>query len=287
LGYLKSRRLGCYPAFESRPENSKIRPRPSVVAVAVFAGGGKKEGGEPNRRRRSRHVPHLKKAYFRLCHWNKKSTTTPNKSKPDTDLATCRHVPIAPPRKIRFDTMIAGDARFASSSRTACESWALGSCGSNAATATEPSPTIRPFAVPNKQFVTAHVLDTAKEFLGTTQSYRQSVCYQQKSVMYDEQQQNPLADRSAELAHSTLWRWLSWLGDLTDTLHAARQLLCQQDPSSTLHREVIPIDPKKYRSEDRRETLAKAADMLLAESRFESRLQKSIFPSFATAHGWR
>lgn len=92
------------------------------------------------------------------------------------------------------------------------------------------------------------------------------------------------------MAHSSVWRWLSWLGGLTVTLHSASQLISQKDLGSTLHREVIPIDPKKYRGEEgcaRHQLLAQAGRMLLTEAVFERLLKKKIFPTFATGCGWR
>lgn len=131
------------------------------------------------------------------------------------------------------------------------------------------------------------MLDRAKDFLGSPKSYRQAVREQQRSLVYDDRQEHPLAARGAALAHSTLWRWLSWLGDLPVTLQRANQLICQKDSHSTLHSQVIPVDPRKYRSEPRRVSLEQAARMLLVEATFQEHLGKKIFPRFATGCGWR
>ena len=130
--------------------------------------------------------------------------------------------------------------------------FALGFCGLDARTAVEPSPTIRPFALRHKQFASHTLLERAKDFLGSRKSYRQAVCANQRALTYADRQAHSLAARGAALAHSRLWRWLSWLGELTRTIQAAGQLIDQKDPDSTLHRQVIPIDPRKYRSEPRR-----------------------------------
>ena len=138
-----------------------------------------------------------------------------------------------------------------------------------------------------KQFVNQTLLDKAKEFLGTEKSYRKTVRFQQRSLVYDDRRDHPLAERGAAMAHSSVWRWLSWLGGLTRTCQKACQLISQKDPNSTLHREVIPIDPRKYRSEQRRVSLEQAARMLLVEATFHSHFGKKIFPRFATGCGWR
>ena len=165
--------------------------------------------------------------------------------------------------------------------------FAPGCCGSSARVATERSPTIRPFALRRKQFVSPALLDRAKDFLGSPKSYREAVREQQRSLVYDDRQEHPLAARGAALAHSTLWRWLSWLGRLPRTMQQAGQLISQKDPPSTLHSQVIPVDPRKYRSEPRRIGLEQAARMLLVEATFQEHFGKKIFPRFATGCGWR
>ena len=152
--------------------------------------------------------------------------------KRDEHLATPRHVPIVLPRRAS-GSISAGDAAFAWSSSSACVFFVPGYCGSSARVATGRLPTIRPFALRRKQFVSPTVLERAKDFLGSRKSYRQGVREQQRSLVYDDRQEHPLAARGAALAHSTLWRWLSWLGGRTRTMQRASQLICQQDPHST------------------------------------------------------
>lgn len=141
-----------------------------------------------------------------------------------------------------------------------------------------------------KQFVSETVLDKAKDFLGTDKSYRKTVRWRQRSLVYDDRQNHPLAERGAALAHSSVWRWLSWLGGLTRTCQQACQLISQKDPHSTLHREVIPIDPRKYCGEEgcpRHQHLQRAGRMVLVEAVFQRQFDKRIFPRFATGCGWR
>ena len=64
-----------------------------------------------------------------------------------------------------------------------------------------------------KQFVSETVLEKTKDFLGTDKSYRKTVRHQHRSLVYDDRQAHPLAERGAAMAHSSVWRWLSWLGD--------------------------------------------------------------------------
>lgn len=96
-----------------------------------------------------------------------------------------------------------------------------------------------------------------------------------------------MAQRGAALAHSTLWHWLTWLGHLPRTAQSATQLISQKDPGHRLQQAMIMLDPRKYRSDDRGQTLAQAAWLLLVEAVFAQRLKKRIFPTFATGCGWR
>ena len=141
-----------------------------------------------------------------------------------------------------------------------------------------------------KQFVSPTVRAMAKAFLGTDKSYRETVIHQHRWLVYDDRQEHWLAERGAALAHSSVWHWLSWLGGLRRTCQKASQLISQKDPSSTLHREVIPIDPRKYRDAPgcpRHQCLQQAGRMLLVEAVFERQLGKQVFPHFATGCGWR
>ena len=76
-----------------------------------------------------------------------------------------------------------------------------------------------------KQFVSETVLEKTKDFLGTDKSYRKTVRHQHRSLVYDDRQDNPMAQKGAALSHSSVWHWLSWLGRLTRTLQAANQLI--------------------------------------------------------------
>ncbi len=144
------------------------------------------------------------------------------------------------------------------------------------------------FALPYKRFVTAMVRDRSQAFLGSEQSYRMAVQVQGRAVVYDDRQKEVLARRGAALAHSTVWRWLSWLGDgLQDTFRKARELIRAGDPRSTLHRDAWCVSPYKYRSDERRQTLQRALQHLVVVDVFGQLFGKAIFPHFATAHGWR
>jgi len=61
-----------------------------------------------------------------------------------------------------------------------------------------------------KQFVSETVLDKTKDFLGSDKSYRKTVRPGHRSLVYDDRQDHPLAERGAALAPSvSVQRWAS------------------------------------------------------------------------------
>ena len=145
-----------------------------------------------------------------------------------------------------------------------------------------------PFALPHKRFVTEVVVDRSQAFLGTDQSYRASVRQPGRELVYDDRQDEALGRRAAALSHSTVWRWLSWLGDgLQGTFREARRLIRARDPRSPLHRQDWSVSAAKYRSEPRRQTLERALQGLVVTKVFQNLFGKAVFPNLATCWHWR
>lgn len=160
-----------------------------------------------------------------------------------------------------------------------------GSCGGVAFAAVSGSPTIRPFALPRRRFVKSPVLDKANEYLGTDHSYCKTAEHEGMPIMYDDRTK---ADNRMPLglAPSTVWRWLSWLGGMKNTLRAACGLIRQKEPNSTLHREPWAAPPTKCRSKKRRETLEQAMQLLAVDRVCEGLFGAGIFPRYAISQGW-
>jgi len=139
------------------------------------------------------------------------------------------------------------------------------------------------FALPYKRFVTEVVCDRSGTFLGSNQSYRETVRQQGRAMVYDDRQDEDLARQGAALAHSTVWRWLSWLGDeLAEAWRAVRELIRARTSDSALHWECWGVSPYKYRSESRRLTLQRGVEGLVLAAVFQRLFGKAIFPRFAT-----
>jgi hypothetical protein len=160
-----------------------------------------------------------------------------------------------------------------------------GFCGGAACVAASGLPTTRPFALPRKRFVQQPVLAKAGEYLGTDHTYRQTVMHKGMSIVYD--------DRAAKgkwrpvgLSPSTVWRWLSWLGGMPNTLRAVMGLIREKDPNATLHRELWVVPSGKYRSQRRRDTLQRAMQLLVADRLCAKLFGKGIFPRYGISRGW-
>jgi hypothetical protein len=138
--------------------------------------------------------------------------------------------------------------------------------------------------LPEKRYIRQAIDDKSGAYLGEDTTYRRVVEHQDQPTVYE----HPPAghESSAALAPSTVWRWLSWLGGLENTLREARELIHKKHPSAALHRESWSVDPRKYQSEARRRVLEQALGLLVVAKLFERAFSKSIFPNLATGCGW-
>jgi len=59
-------------------------------------------------------------------------------------------------------------------------------------------------------------------------------------------------------------------------------LIRQKAPSSTIFREIRPLAPQKYRSQNRLSILDSAMRFFVAEEEYHTLFASSIFPRFAT-----
>lgn len=128
----------------------------------------------------------------------------------------------------------------------------------------------------------APVLEKAGEYLGTEHTYCETVKDKGMPIMYDDR--GPVQPRQpVGLAPSTVWRWLSWLGGMPDTLRAGWELIRHKEPNATLHRQLWAIAPEKYRSGKRQETLIVAMQLLAVDRLCGRMFSKGIFPRYATS----
>jgi hypothetical protein len=129
------------------------------------------------------------------------------------------------------------------------------------------------------------VLEKASEYLGTDQSYGKTAEHEGMPIMYDDRLRTE-KKQPVGLAPSTVWRWLSWLGGMKNTLRAACKLIRQKEPNATLHREPWALPRWKYRSQSRQSTLQQAMQLFAADRLCERLFGQGIFPRYAISQGW-
>lgn len=88
---------------------------------------------------------------------------------------------------------------------------------------------------------------------------------------------------ASALSHTTLWRWLTFLGAMTLSLQAGTQAYQQANPSSSVHRFLGRVHPSRARSEQRLERLSVARRLLHLQSLWDRQfLTTPFFAHFAT-----
>lgn len=142
-----------------------------------------------------------------------------------------------------------------------------------------------PFALPYKRYVKGAVLKSSQRYVEEDQATYQSVIRVNGMPVCYEGQGEEIDDR--RLAPSTLRRWVGFLGGMKKTLQEALGLIRQKAPSSGIFREVYPIAPSKYRSDERRIVLQRCLRLFRAEGEYLPLFGTSIFLQLATARFFR
>jgi len=131
------------------------------------------------------------------------------------------------------------------------------------------------FALPYKRYTLPTILDFSSRYTESpTMTYRKTVRSAQLGYKGSERQ----------LEHSTVHRWLTGLGGLTKTVAYAADTLLQIAPSSSacLYAARLPVEPAKYRSDERKSLLQRCRRFFFFEAVARKLLFFSIFPKLAT-----
>ena len=89
---------------------------------------------------------------------------------------------------------------------------------------------------------------------------------------------------AAALSHTTLHRWLSFLGAMTVSLAIGCELFLQAHPESSIHRFTGAVDPRKARSSEREKLLRVARRLLHLRCLWDEAFNETpFFPRFATS----
>ena len=88
------------------------------------------------------------------------------------------------------------------------------------------------------------------------------------------------------LHHTTIWQMLAWLGSQLAALGMGRELILQEDPSSTCHRFVGAVAPHKFRNPQREQLLRCSRQLLHLNVEWDRLFPQKFFPRFATRSGF-
>lgn len=142
-----------------------------------------------------------------------------------------------------------------------------------------------PFALPRKRYVRQAVEALAGKYvLDDSYTYREAVRVRGGAIGYASSQDDEIDER--QLVPSTVWRWLSFMGELKETLRKAHGLIRAKAPSSVLFRNAVLIARRRYRSVGRRNLLRGALRLVHAGQEYRRLFGRSIFPELATAARW-
>ena len=139
--------------------------------------------------------------------------------------------------------------------------------------------------MPHKRYAKEAILSRTAEYVGHDEaSYRTVVRGKLLPLGYETEPESPTDER--RLSPSTVWRWISWLAAMPETLQAAAVLIRRKSPASPLFRQVWAFPSRKCRSQKRSGELGQAARMLLTCRVFSELFPNEMFPYFGIVHGF-
>ena len=138
------------------------------------------------------------------------------------------------------------------------------------------------FAIPYKHYTRQSIIGYAGAYVETqTATYQQAVITENAVAGY------PGSDRT--LAPSTVHRWITTLGGFVRTTQKVLDLLLQQNPCSSICRNLalLKIPHQKYKSQRRKNILLNCFKLVVSEKAFLKTFKTSIFTKFAIRCAFR
>jgi len=155
------------------------------------------------------------------------------------------------------------------------------------------------FALPHKRYVLAELWPRAQRYVQEDGvSYRRASTTNARPVFHDRDEseeitrdsneEDRIQERVPALAHTTVYRWVTTLGQLPNTMRRAGEWIRQRQPETRLFRDLagFRIRAGKYRSDGRGRVLQACRALGLAEATYQSVFGISVFPNLATSCGW-
>jgi len=133
------------------------------------------------------------------------------------------------------------------------------------------------FAIPHKHYTRQSMVEFSANYLEAD-----DMTYQKAVMLENEVPGYPNSDRT--LAASTIHRWITTLGRFTQTCRTALILLLQENPASSICRDLarLIIPKRKYKTDQRRKHLIGCRQLLIIEAFFQATFKTSIFTKLAT-----
>jgi hypothetical protein len=137
------------------------------------------------------------------------------------------------------------------------------------------------FAIPHKHYTRPSITGfSANNVESDEMIYQQVVMVDNSAPGY------PQSDSTdaPTLAPTTIHRWITTLGGFTQTCRTALTLLLQENPVSSICRDLarIIIPPRKYKTNQRKKQLINCRQLVIIEAFFQATFKTSIFTKLAT-----
>jgi len=137
------------------------------------------------------------------------------------------------------------------------------------------------FAIPHKHYTQPTIMRFAGTYLQSDEmTYQQAVMFDHSAPGYHQ--------NDATLAPSTIHRWITTLGQFTQTCRTALTLLLQENPVSSICRDLarLTVPQRKHRTDQRRKELIGCRQLVIIEAFFQATFKTSIFTKLATRYGF-
>lgn len=131
------------------------------------------------------------------------------------------------------------------------------------------------FAIPHKHYTRQTIMGFAENYVTSDATYQQALICENSVPGYP--------DGERTLATSTIHRWITSLSRLAKTLRKALSLILQENPRTTLCRDLAQwiVSRAKYRTESRGICLHNCFQLMVTEALFKNLFGFSIFTKLA------
>ncbi len=137
------------------------------------------------------------------------------------------------------------------------------------------------FAIPHKHYTRPSITGFSARYVESDDmTYQQAVMVDNSAVGYPE---NDSTD-TPTLAPTTIHRWITTLGNFTQTCRTALILLLQENPVSSICRDLsrLTVPQRKHRTNQRKKQLIGCRQLAIIEGFFQATFNTSIFTKLAT-----